>query len=71
MLDGLPDKAQAILARSSQFAQNRFVCGVHFRSDIGAGEAIGTVIGLELLQNAQFRVEYDAAAAELSAAHLR
>jgi acid phosphatase (class A) len=67
----IPDKAQAILARSSQFAENRLVCGVHFRSDIAAGEAFGTVIGLDLLQNAQFRVEYDAAAAELSAAHLR
>ena len=67
----IPDKAQAILKRSSQFAENRLVCGVHFRSDIVAGEAFGTVIGLDLLQNAQFRAEYDAAAAELSAAHLR
>jgi acid phosphatase (class A) len=67
----VPDKAQAILARSSQFAENRLVCGVHYRSDIVAGEAFGTVIAVDLMQNALFRSEYDASAAELSTAHLR
>jgi acid phosphatase (class A) len=66
----MPDKAQAILARSSAFAENRLVCGVHFRSDIAAGQAFGTAIALDLLQNADFRKEYDAAATELAAAHL-
>jgi acid phosphatase (class A) len=67
----MPDKAQAILTRASQFAENRLVCGVHFRSDIVAGQTLGTVIAVDLMQNADFRKEYDAAAAELSAAHLR
>jgi hypothetical protein len=61
----VPDKAQAILARSKAFAENRLVCGVHFRSDIVAGEALGTVVGSELLQSAAFKPEYDAAVAEL------
>jgi acid phosphatase (class A) len=67
----MPDKAQAILTRSSDFAENRLVCGVHFRSDIVAGQALGTVIAVDLLHNAGFREEYNAAAAELAAAHLR
>jgi len=67
----VPGKAQAILARSAQFSENRLVCGVHYRSDIAAGEAFGTIIAIDLMQNAGFRTEYDAAAAELSAAHLR
>ena len=67
----IPDKAQEILKRSSQFAEGRLVCGVHFRSDIVAGQVLGTVIADDLMNNAQFRLEYDAAAAELAAAHLR
>lgn len=66
----VPDKAQAILARSKGFAENRLVCGVHFRSDIVAGEALGTLVGSELLENAAFKPEYDAAAAELRTAHI-
>ncbi|MEI9990302.1 MAG: phosphatase PAP2 family protein [Rhizomicrobium sp.] len=67
----VPDKAQAILARAELYAERRLVCGMHFRSDIVAGEALGTAIALDLLQNPDFRKEYDAAAAELAAAHLR
>jgi acid phosphatase (class A) len=67
----MPDRAQAILERASVFAENRLVCGVHFRSDIVAGQALGTVIALDLMRNADFRKEFDAAAAELTAAHLR
>ncbi|HUO88579.1 MAG TPA: phosphatase PAP2 family protein [Rhizomicrobium sp.] len=67
----MPEKAQAILARAGTFAENRLVCGAHFRSDIVAGEVLGTVIAIDLLRSPDFRKEYDAAAAELAAAHLR
>jgi hypothetical protein len=40
------------------------------RSDIVAGQAFGSVIAFDLMQNAAFRSEYDAAAAELKAIHL-
>jgi acid phosphatase (class A) len=65
----MPEKAQAILARASEYAENRLVCGMHFRSDIVAGEAFGTVIAVRLMQNADFKAEMDAARAELRAAH--
>jgi acid phosphatase (class A) len=66
----IPDKAEAILARAKDYAENRLVCGVHYRSDIAAGETLGTAVAVELMHNAQFKPEYDAAAQELKAAHL-
>lgn len=61
----LPDRAQAILARAEDYAHNRMVCGVHFRSDIVAGQQFGTVLALRLMDNPQFRLRMDAARAEL------
>jgi acid phosphatase (class A) len=66
----MPGKAQAILARSADFAESRLVCSVHFRSDTVAGQVLGTVMAEELLQNTAFKAEYDAAKTELIAAHL-
>ena len=62
----VPEKSQAILKRSAEFAENRLVCGMHFRSDIVAGQELGTIIALDLMQNAAFQVDYDAAKAELA-----
>jgi acid phosphatase (class A) len=64
----VPDKAQAVMARAEQFAENRLVCGMHFRSDIVAGQEMGAVIALSLMQNAAFKADYDAAKAELARA---
>jgi acid phosphatase (class A) len=66
----IPEKAQAILTRANGFAENRLVCGMHFRRDIVAGEALGTAVGVALLHNAEFKAEFDAAGQELKAAHL-
>jgi len=66
----MPDHAQAILARSEQFAENRLVCGFHFRSDIVAGQQFGTIMAIRLMQNPQFSADMDAARTELRAAHL-
>jgi acid phosphatase (class A) len=65
-----PEKAQALLARAADYGNNRLVCGMHFRADVVAGQALGTAVGVELLHNAAFRVDMDAAAAELRAANL-
>lgn len=66
----LPAKSQAILARASQYAEHRLVCGVHFRSDIAAGQQFGTVLALKLMDNPRFARQMKAARAELHAAHL-
>ena len=65
-----PEKAQAILARADEYAENRLVCGMHFRRDIEAGHVLGTAVAVKLMQKPQFRVEYEAAADELRSAHL-
>jgi len=63
----LPEKSQAILARSAEYAEHRLVCGVHFRSDIVAGQQFGTVLALRLMQNTQFQAQMNLARAELAA----
>ena len=65
----VPEKSQAILARSEEYAEHRLVCGVHFRSDIVAGQQFGTVLALKLMENPAFRAQMDLARAELAATH--
>jgi acid phosphatase (class A) len=66
----VPEKAQAILARASEYAENRLVCGMHFRRDIEGGQTLGTAIAVQLMQSPAFKADYGAAARELHAAHL-
>jgi acid phosphatase (class A) len=66
----MPDKAQAILARSKLFAEHRMVCGVHFRSDLVAGQTLGTAIALKLMEVPSFETDFAAAKAELVTAGL-
>lgn len=66
----VPAKAQDILKRSQEFAEARLVCGVHYRSDIEGGQVLGTVLAVDLMQSPAFKQEYDAASAELRAAHM-
>lgn len=66
----MPERASNIMIRARAYAENRLVCSMHFRSDIVAGEALGTAVAVELIHNPQFKPEFDAAKAELKAAHL-
>ena len=61
----IPEKSQAILARANEYAEHRLVCGVHYRSDIVAGQQFGTVLALRLMQNPTFRAQMELARAEL------
>ncbi len=70
LADLMPNHAPAILARSQTFAENRLVCGFHFRSDIVAGQQFGTIMAIRLMQNPQFQADMEAARTELRAAHL-
>jgi acid phosphatase (class A) len=65
----VPEKSQVILARASEFGVHRLVCGMHFRSDIVAGQEFGTALALTLMQKPEFKAEMEAARAELRAAH--
>ncbi len=64
----MPDRAQTILERAQDFGYSRMVCGVHYRSDVAAGEAIGTIIGHDMLNSPKMQADLAAARAELKAA---
>ena len=66
----IPEKNQAILARAKLYAEHRMVCGVHYRSDIVGGQALGTAMALKLMEVPSFAADYAAAHAELVQAGL-
>jgi acid phosphatase (class A) len=65
-----PGKAQLVLARASDYAESRLVCGVHYRADIEAGQVLGNALVAELMTKPDFRAELEAARAELHAADI-
>jgi len=66
----IPEKGQAILLRSADYAYSREVCGDHYHGDVEASRALGTAVGVMLLHNAALAPQLEAAKAELRAAHL-
>lgn len=66
----VPEKSQAMLERSASYAYSREVCGDHYHSDVEAGHALGTALGVMLLNNTALKPEIDAAKAELQAAQI-
>jgi acid phosphatase (class A) len=61
----VPEKKAEIFKRGWEYAQNRLVGGVHYRSDIEAGRISGTVIAAFLLKDKEFSKDFAAAKAEL------
>jgi acid phosphatase (class A) len=61
----MPEKSQAILARASEYAEHRLVCGMHFRADIVASQQYGTLLALRLMENSAFMAQMDKARGEL------
>lgn len=68
MANVLPKHGADIMDRASQYAEERLVCGHHFRSDVEAGETLGTVVGVLLVHDPRFQPEMDKARVELTAA---
>jgi acid phosphatase (class A) len=66
----MPGKSKVVMERARVFAENRIVCGYHYRSDNEAGRALGTLVANDLMRAPGFKAPYQAAAAELRAAHL-
>jgi acid phosphatase (class A) len=61
----LPEQRGPIMARAAQYAKNRVVCGVHYESDIEAGERAGVIEARAMFENTVFRRDFDAARAEI------
>ena len=65
----IPEKSEAILIRATDYAYSREVCGDHYHSDVEASRALGTAVGVLLLNSAVLKPQIDAARVELRAAH--
>jgi acid phosphatase (class A) len=66
----MPGNAQVILAHTEDYVESRLYCGVHYRSDLRAGQVLGNVLVTKLMAKPAFREELEAARAELTAAHI-
>jgi acid phosphatase (class A) len=66
--DLVPERSAALQERAEEFARQRMICGVHFRSDVEAGRIAARRLLDEMKQDPGFRAEESAAAAEVRAA---
>jgi acid phosphatase (class A) len=64
----VPEREAQLMARADEFARQRMVCGVHFKSDIEAGRQGAQWLIAALDANPDFRNDSNAAMAELRAA---
>jgi acid phosphatase (class A) len=65
LVDLVPEKRDAILARADEYAHNRMVCGVHFASDVQASRLLAYATHSAMLQNAAYQQKEAAARGEL------
>jgi acid phosphatase (class A) len=68
LADLVPEWRTPLESRADEFATQRMVCGVHFRSDIEAGQRGARWLIERLHASARYRADAQAAAAELRAA---
>lgn len=61
----VPEKRAEIFARAADFAHNRMVGGLHYRTDIEAGRIAGALIAAQELQDRQFKADFAKAKAEV------
>ncbi|MFZ6657772.1 acid phosphatase [Undibacterium sp. TJN19] len=61
----LPEKKTEIMQRGDEYANNRLIAGIHFRSDIEAGKIAGTLIAYNLMSRADFNTDFEIAKNEL------
>ncbi len=66
--DMVPEREAQLLARADQFARQRMVCGVHFRSDLEAGRAGARWLAAAIGADPGYRQDANVAMAELRAA---
>lgn len=65
LADMLPERKVDIMKRIEDFGVSRLVSGVHFRSDVYAGDIAGAVIVATFFKDAAFREEFSKARSDL------
>jgi len=61
----VPEKRAELFARAQEYALNRVVGGVHYRSDIDAGRICGTLIAAAMFKQPSFHSDLSAAISEV------
>jgi acid phosphatase (class A) len=61
----LPEKSADILRRGWEFAMNRVIGGVHYRSDAESGKLAATLIAAYMFNNSGFKADYERSKAEV------
>ncbi|HEY1684220.1 MAG TPA: phosphatase PAP2 family protein [Tepidisphaeraceae bacterium] len=59
-----PDKRELLMAAGQQLGQNRILAGVHYPSDVAAGQKLGAAIAAKLLANHDFQQHLEKAREE-------
>jgi acid phosphatase (class A) len=60
----VPEKSQEILNRADDYAHNRLICGVHYRSDTEASRRVAYTMFGFMMANPRFREDLAAARTE-------
>jgi acid phosphatase (class A) len=63
-----PDRSNALAQRAKAFGQSRAVCGVHWQSDVDAGQLVASAVVAQLHGNATFTEQLALARGEVEAA---
>ncbi len=64
-----PTHASGLLEAGREIGDSRVICGVHYQSDVEAGQALGAAMVSAEHANAGFRTDFAAAKAELAKVH--
>lgn len=59
-----PERAEVVMARATEYAESRVVCGVHFPSDVNAGQVIAAAVVAHLDDSPDFQADLARAHAE-------
>ncbi len=65
LIDMVPEKRDSILNRADDYANNRLICGVHYRSDIEASKLLAYTIHAVMANKPQYQQELAVARAEV------
>ena len=65
LVEMIPEKRELIMKRIRDYGFSRMVAGVHFRSDVYAGQAAGSAIAASLFRNTDFLAGFEKSKPEL------
>jgi acid phosphatase (class A) len=60
-----PERAEALLARAAEYAESRIICGMHFPTDVSAGQTLAAAVIAHLDASAEFQADVARARAEV------